>query len=680
MVKTIFTILFSLTMGFVLSKDLDSLILEHKNCINNLDCHTILLQICESSSLERKRETLDIYANELGTLLKNIEDVELKFEGYLLIGQCYFDLQDYVVADSLFNLSKSFALNIKNKYKVLRPSSLLYLRAGKLDKGLKQISEILDLDISKLDTTEQALIYLNKAAFLVEKGNTISAIKQYQKAKSILHSSNNAEIKAVINHGLIICYGNSLQAEKRLQLAFENLDIAQQSKNNHLEMFSIYTILHNLLEMQEYEDVLSYGHKAIALKNKTNYSAAFGYNYACMAEAFIGLDQLDSAHHYSSLGIEFSKNVNESKELADNLAQKAFAYEMQGKYIKAKEKIEECLAIRNRTASKEHHLHAYLLSKLGADAEAYQVLKKIYKYKFSQIKLNEVYQQAISVLEDKLSIEQEQKSQNYDFQFNVNLYQNSIYLLIFAVLLISFLISFRFYSSKKVRKLNASLNIQNKRLEQFMYIASHDLNAPIQTISGFSDLLLKSNLNSTINPGLKKDLKTISTNSTILTSIMKELKQFVMHALQEKEAEILEIRKVSQIVERNLEAFLQKINGSLQFSIDKSIEHLTCNQESLVILIQSLIQHYVEQNQSVAPALNILVTKKLSKLKFDIRDTSIADTSEELFIPFRKNTLGTSRLPLSICKDILEKNGGDILIKSSKNYEFGFTLAIDSQL
>jgi PAS domain S-box-containing protein len=227
---------------------------------------------------------------------------------------------------------------------------------------------------------------------------------------------------------------------------------------------------------------------------------------------------------------------------------------------------------------------------------------------------------------------------------------------------------------QKTRELERS----NSELEQFAYVASHDLQEPLRTVSSYVQLLAsryKDKLDKDANEfidfavdGSKRMRQLI--NSLLEYSRVNRVKPFEWMELKEVMSDIEKDMK-DQIKESGAEIIyngLPKIHGDVVL---------------IGQLFQNLIGNAIKFRGTKKPEIKITSKKKNGQYLFSVKDNGIGISkqySEKIFIIFqrlnsREKYPGTG-IGLSICKKIVERHGGKIWVESEagKGSSFNFTI------
>ena len=224
---------------------------------------------------------------------------------------------------------------------------------------------------------------------------------------------------------------------------------------------------------------------------------------------------------------------------------------------------------------------------------------------------------------------------------------------------------------------------KNKELEQFTFIASHDLRAPLQSISSFTQLLIEENLESLDEDG-KKSLFLIRNASKRMGNVINGLLDYG------------KIGKSSEIKKVDLNSLLNNVCEDLSFSIKASKAKIKYNnlpglnvyETEIRLLFQNLIANAIKfRRHDVELQINITAHKQKNKWCFNISDNGIGiaqDNQEKIFILFQRldeaRKIEGSGIGLAHCKKIVDLHGGEIGVESELNKGSNFFFTINANL
>jgi PAS domain S-box-containing protein len=230
-------------------------------------------------------------------------------------------------------------------------------------------------------------------------------------------------------------------------------------------------------------------------------------------------------------------------------------------------------------------------------------------------------------------------------------------------------------------KQNQKLLNQNKELEQFTYIASHDLQEPLRSLISFSELLEKEFIGKLGENG-EFYSNFISKSSTRMQLLVKGLLDYSRIGREKKLVEI-DCNQIMKDVFSDMIINIKESNAEITVS---DLPHLKGYETEIRQLFQNLVSHALKfRKKDVAPKIKIYVQKREDDWLFSIQDNAIGieeSNQQKLFVIFkrfnnREEYEGTG-IGLAHCKKIVELHGGTIWADSKleEGSTFNFTIPI----
>lgn len=237
-----------------------------------------------------------------------------------------------------------------------------------------------------------------------------------------------------------------------------------------------------------------------------------------------------------------------------------------------------------------------------------------------------------------------------------------------------------------VVKLNEQLNKRaeqladsNAELQQFAYIASHDLQEPLRMVSSFLQLLQKKYQG-------KLD-ETADQYIHFAVDGAERMKKLIFDLLEYSRVgtnrEIFIDTDLNEVVSNVLTVFAGQIEEAKASVVISKLPIVRGHKTQLSQLFQNLIGNALKYNNSPAPNIEIGCEEKKEAWQFYVKDNGIGIDRkffDKVFIIFQrlhnKNEFSGTGIGLAICKKIVERHGGSIWIESEpgKGSTFFFTL------
>ncbi len=236
-------------------------------------------------------------------------------------------------------------------------------------------------------------------------------------------------------------------------------------------------------------------------------------------------------------------------------------------------------------------------------------------------------------------------------------------------------------AEEALHKLTEELKRSNSDLQQFAYIASHDLQSPLRNVEGFVQLLARRYRGKLDN---KAD----------------EFMHFITTGVKDMQALILDVLEYAKVGSDNnsfketntslcvTKAIFNLSNAvsekSADITLDEPLPAVQGDATQLTSLFQNLIGNAIKFCKDT-PKIHISAKKEGSEYNFSVHDNGIGidpEDSEKIFAVFHrlhsKSEYHGTGIGLAICQKIVERHGGRIWVESEpgKGSTFYFTLPI----
>lgn len=233
-------------------------------------------------------------------------------------------------------------------------------------------------------------------------------------------------------------------------------------------------------------------------------------------------------------------------------------------------------------------------------------------------------------------------------------------------------------SAKAIIKLNDELLRSNKELQNFAYIASHDLQEPLRMVSSFTQLL-------EMRYGEKLDEKAhlyiqyAVEGAKRMYNLLNGLLDYSRIQMKEKTFSVVDMNEILDHVRKNL---LLKIKERDVIIKSDPLPVVYADRSQMIILLQNLIANSIKFSPE-PPLIYVSAKWESDNYIISVKDNGIGIESqyfERIFQIFKRlfndDQYEGIGLGLAISKRIVERHGGKIWVESEpeKGSTFSFTL------
>ena len=235
------------------------------------------------------------------------------------------------------------------------------------------------------------------------------------------------------------------------------------------------------------------------------------------------------------------------------------------------------------------------------------------------------------------------------------------------------------------KQLQDSLSESNAALEQFAYVASHDLQEPLRTMSSYAELLTRK-YTGKFDAEADRFLGFIVNASQRMSSLIQDLLEYARATTEEE-------RPTSVALDEDLEAALTHLTQAIEES-GASITHdpmptIAVDRGQMVRLFQNLIGNALKYRKpDQIPQIHITAEQMNREWTIAIRDNGIGfdpQYASTIFAPFKRlhqpDAFPGTGVGLAISRRIVEAHGGRIWAESrpGEGAIFRFTLPLDGK-
>lgn len=231
----------------------------------------------------------------------------------------------------------------------------------------------------------------------------------------------------------------------------------------------------------------------------------------------------------------------------------------------------------------------------------------------------------------------------------------------------------------KLQESTDALEESNLELQQFAYVASHDLQTPLRAVAGFAQIL-KSEYKGQLDESADVYIETIVNGCKRMQTMIRDLLTYSRVESRSLPAESVDLSSVIDDAISVLSAAVQESGGQVTY---EELPTVTGDQSQLAQLLMNLIANGLKYHGSEPPHVHVAAEGNEHDWTISVRDNGIGIDSrfhEQIFEVFRRlhtqeEYPGTG-IGLAVCRRIVKRHGGRLWLTSEpgKGTTFFFTI------
>jgi len=235
---------------------------------------------------------------------------------------------------------------------------------------------------------------------------------------------------------------------------------------------------------------------------------------------------------------------------------------------------------------------------------------------------------------------------------------------------------------RKLARYADDLARSNRDLEQFAYVASHDLQAPLRNVIGFSQLLRR-RYDSQFDKDGREFLEYVETSARHMQALINGLLAFSRVGTQGADFVDVDADAVLAEVKRNLSAVIQERDARITHD---PLPPVRASKLEFHQLLQNLIVNGLKFQPGPSPRVHIDAAVEKGGWHCRVRDWGIGigpEHRERIFQIFQRlhppEAYEGTGIGLAVCQKIVQRHGGRIWVESipGEGATFHFTLHVE---
>lgn len=541
------------------------------------------------------------------------------------------------------------------------------------------------------------------------KGEYDKALDYCLRSVNILEQTNNLKVLAESYNHLGVIYYILNDFEKSISISHKALKICESINEEHVLAVSYEHLGLVYIKRGDYDNALLHVQKSLDLRLKKNDKIGVAGSYENLALIFRNKKNYFEALKYYNKSLELKRELNNKRGIASSISGIGLTYFKMGQPEKSLPYLLDALEIRRQLKDKRG-----VVSSLNRLADSYEAMGD-YKnaldfHKLSDSAndslLNEQKNKAIAEYQEAFQHERRDKEILLLQQENtIQKYFQNFLILISLLLSAAAITIFIAYRSKRkvndllvsknnqvteqkeeLQRLNEQLNEMIATKDKFFSIIAHDLKSPFQGLLGYSSILSQEYPTLTEEEKISfiQNIEELSNSSYRLLENLLEWSRIQTGKMNFN----IETFNLLPEIFPTLSLIKQTANNKgieFNYNVDSSI-NIQADRYMLSAIIRNLASNSIKFTNSGGKI--DLVVEKLNKfIRFSVSDTGIGISKNNIDNLFRvdKNisTKGTANeegtgLGLLLCKEMIERHGGEITVESEvgKGTTFTFTISL----
>lgn len=220
-------------------------------------------------------------------------------------------------------------------------------------------------------------------------------------------------------------------------------------------------------------------------------------------------------------------------------------------------------------------------------------------------------------------------------------------------------------AERQLKEYSEVLEMKNKELDQFAYIVSHDLKAPLRGINNLS-LWIEEDLGDLIQSEIKASFEMMRGRIKRMELLINGILEYSRVGRVKQEAETFELKPI-------LDELVESLSPDEKFKINipNDLPTITTERISIEQIFTNYISNSLKYNNNAEPIIEVSFKINNGMYEFCVADNGEGiekQYHDKVFVIFQtlqsRDTYESTGVGLAIVKKIVEDNGGQVWIES----------------
>jgi len=234
---------------------------------------------------------------------------------------------------------------------------------------------------------------------------------------------------------------------------------------------------------------------------------------------------------------------------------------------------------------------------------------------------------------------------------------------------------------KKLKRTLAELKRSNTDLQQFAYVASHDLQEPLRMVASYTQLL-EERYKDKLDTDAKEFIQFAVDGALRMQRLINDLLSYSLVGARQKPVKPTDCNSVLSKVIANLSVAIEQNNVIITTD---DLPTVMADASQMQGLFKNLVGNAIKFRSEHAPRVHLSAKQYRNKWLFSVQDNGLGidpQYKDKIFLIFQrlhsKEEYPGTGIGLALCKRIVERHGGKIWVDSNvgKGSTFYFTLPL----